>query len=97
MIKLTKSIYHNSRRIIAKFWLLAHPKVEVVGITGSYGKTNVTAAISTVLAEKFKVLRTDLNLDTRFNIPITVLKLNNHEKLILEHGIDRLGEMDYHL
>ena len=92
-----KNIFHNLRRIAAKLWLLAHPKVEVIGITGSYGKTNTTAAIFTVLAEKFKVLSTDLNLDTRFNIPITALKLGEHEKLVLEYGIDSLGEMNQHL
>ena len=97
MNRILKSPFHNLRRIVAKLWLLAHPKVEVIGVTGSYGKTNVTAAIFTVLAEKFKVLSTDLNLDTRYNIPITVLKLSDHQKLILEYGVDRPGEMDYHL
>ncbi len=92
-----KSIFHNLRRIAAKFWLIIHPKVEIIGVTGSYGKTNTTAAIFHILAQKFKVLSTDLNLDTRFNIPITVLKLGEHEKLVLEYGIDRLGEMNHHL
>jgi UDP-N-acetylmuramoyl-tripeptide--D-alanyl-D-alanine ligase len=92
-----KNIFHKLRRITAKFWLITHPKVEVIGITGSYGKTNTTAAIFHILAQKFKVLSTDLNLDTRFNIPITVLKLGKHEKLVLEYGIDHPGEMSYHL
>lgn len=97
MTNLLKNFYHNFRRIAAKLWLALHPNVEVIGITGSYGKTNVTAAITTVLGVKYKVLRTDLNLDTRYNIPITVLKVGGHQKLILEYGIDRSGEMDYHL
>ena len=92
-----KDLFHNSRRVVAKFWLLTHKNTEVVGITGSYGKTNTTAAIFQVLAEKFKVLSTDLNLDTRYNIPITVLKLADHQKLVLEYGIDRVGEMSHHL
>ncbi|HEX7456022.1 MAG TPA: UDP-N-acetylmuramoyl-tripeptide--D-alanyl-D-alanine ligase [Candidatus Nanoarchaeia archaeon] len=97
MTKVLKGFFHNFRRIAAKLWLLTHPKTEVIGVTGSYGKTNITAAISTVLAEKFKVLSTDTNLDTRFNIPITALKLSDHQKLVLEYGIDRPREMDYHL
>jgi UDP-N-acetylmuramoyl-tripeptide--D-alanyl-D-alanine ligase len=96
-MSLLKSVFHNIRRLAAKFWLLIHPKVEIIGITGSYGKTNTTAAVFHVLAEKFKVLSTDLNLDTRFNIPITALKLGEHEKLVLEYGVDRSGEMNYHL
>ncbi|MEX0621732.1 MAG: UDP-N-acetylmuramoyl-tripeptide--D-alanyl-D-alanine ligase [Candidatus Woykebacteria bacterium] len=92
-----KSIYHSLRRLIAKLWLFLHKEVEIIGITGSYGKTNTTEAIATVLSEKFKVLKTDTNLDTRYNIPITILKLSDHQKLVLEYGIDRIGEMDYHL
>jgi len=92
-----KSTFHNSRRVLAKIWLLFHRKVEVIGVTGSYGKTNTTSAIATVLAEKYKVLQTDLNLDTRFNIPITVLKLGDQQKIVLEYGIDLPREMDYHL
>ncbi|OGY26877.1 MAG: hypothetical protein A2Z11_01750 [Candidatus Woykebacteria bacterium RBG_16_43_9] len=97
MINIFKSLFHNLRRVVARGWLLFHRNVEIIGITGSYGKTNTTNAISTVLAEKFKVLQTDTNLDTRFNIPITVLKLGEHQKLILEYGVDKPGEMDYHL
>ena len=96
-MNVLKNIFHKLRRIAAKFWLVTHPKVEVIGITGSYGKTNTTAAIFHILAQKFKVLSTGLNLDTRFNIPITVLKLGKHEKLVLEYGIDHPGEMSYHL
>jgi len=92
-----KFIFHSSRRILAKIWLSIHKGVEVIGVTGSYGKTNTVAAIATLLAEKYKVLQTDINLDTRFNIPITVLKLGSHKKLVLEYGVDRPKEMDYHL
>ena len=65
-----KSTYQNAKRILAKMWLLVHPNVDVIGVTGSYGKTNVTSAIASVLSRKFKVLQTDLNLDTIYNIPI---------------------------
>jgi UDP-N-acetylmuramoyl-tripeptide--D-alanyl-D-alanine ligase len=94
---IIKKPFHWTRRLLAKFWLLAHPSVTVIGITGSYAKTNSTVAISHVLASKFKVLQTDLNLDTLYNIPITILHLGNQEKLVLEYGIDRPGEMGTHL
>lgn len=93
-----KQPYHQTRRILAKFWLKLHPGVSVIGVTGSYGKTNTTRAIATVLAEKFQTLQTDLNLDTNYNLPITLLKLRqNHQKLVLEYGVDHQGEMDSHL
>ncbi len=92
-----KKIFHSSRRLFAKIWLMAHPNADVIGVTGSYGKTNAATAIASVLSQKYKVLQTDLNLDTRLNIPITVAKLGSHEKLVLEYGIDKPEEMDYHL
>jgi len=92
-----KFTYQNAKRILAKIWLLLHRNVDVIGVTGSYGKTSVTTAIASVLSRKFKVLQTDLNLDTRFNIPITILKLGDQQKLVLEYGVDKPGEMDYHL
>ncbi|HSX57657.1 MAG TPA: UDP-N-acetylmuramoyl-tripeptide--D-alanyl-D-alanine ligase [Candidatus Saccharimonadales bacterium] len=94
---LARPFFHTSRRLLAKLWLQSHSKTTVIGVTGSYGKTNTVAAIDSVLSEKFKTLTTDVNLDTNYNIPITILKLTSQEKLILEYGIDHLGEMDRHL
>ncbi len=94
---LVKPFFHTSRRVLAKLWMQSHSKTTVIGITGSYGKTNTTMAIKEVLGQKFKVLATDVNLDTNFNIPITILKMTDQEKLILEYGVDHIGEMDRHL
>ncbi|MFH1840789.1 MAG: UDP-N-acetylmuramoyl-tripeptide--D-alanyl-D-alanine ligase [Candidatus Shapirobacteria bacterium] len=92
-----KEIYRWGRRFLAKIWLKVHPSVFIIGVTGSYGKTNTTTAIATVLAQKFKTLQTDLNLDTIYNLPTTLLKLRGQQKLVLEYGIDHRGEMDDHL
>jgi UDP-N-acetylmuramoyl-tripeptide--D-alanyl-D-alanine ligase len=92
-----KQPLHQARRILAKFWLQLHPSVKIIGITGSYGKTNTATAITHVLSQKYKVLQTDLNLDTVYNLPITLLKLRNQEILVLEYGVDHQGEMDLHL
>lgn len=94
---IARPFFHTSRRLLAKLWLQSHSKTTVIGVTGSYGKTNTVAAIEAVLSQKFKTLTTDINLDTNFNIPITILKLTKQEKLILEYGIDHLGEMNRHL
>lgn len=94
-----RKIFHEARRRIAKIWLKFFSKVTIIGVTGSYGKTSTVQAINQVLSEKYKTLQTDLNLDTIYNLPITILKLRSyHEKLILEYGIDKVGEMEnYHL
>ena len=95
---MLKKIYHQIQRELAKLWFKLYPRVTVIGITGSYGKTNTARAISQVLSEKFKILQTDLNLDTNYNLPLTLLKIRPwQQKLILEYGIDHLGEMEKHL
>lgn len=95
--QLARPFFHTSRRILAKLWLQSHSKTTVIGVTGSYGKTNTVVAIDAVLSQKYKTLTTDINLDTIYNIPITILKLTNQEKIILEYGVDKTGEMNRHL
>ena len=89
--------FHFSRRILAKLWLMSHPSVTVIGVTGSYAKTNTTVSIANILALKFKTLQTDLNLDTLYNISTTILHLGDQKKLVLEYGVDHQNEMDNHL
>src|SRR3989304_5121168 len=95
--RIVKPFFHTSRRLLAKLWLQSHSKTTVIGVTGSYGKTNTTVAIHEVLSQKFKTLATDINLDTTYNIPITILKINDHQKVVLEYGVDHIGEMDRYL
>lgn len=93
-----KQPFHRGRRYLAKNWLKLFPKVKIIGVTGSYGKTNTVRAIATVLSKKAPTLQTDLNLDTVYNLPITLLKLQpKHKFLVLEMGVDHRGEMDSYL
>lgn len=93
-----KELFHVGRRFLAKNWLKFHPQLTIIGVTGSYGKTSTTRAIATVLAQRSPTLQTDLNLDTVYNLPITLLKLRSqHNFLVLEMGVDHKGEMDSHL
>jgi len=93
-----KPIFHQVRRKLAKIWLDINLQLTVVGITGSYGKTATTQAIAEVLSAKYSTQRTDLNLDTVYNLPITILKTKPwNEVLVLEYGVDHKNEMDLHL
>jgi len=92
-----KKLYHQARRLIAKNWLnLWH--LTQIGITGSQGKTTTTQTLAKVLSKIAPTIVTDLNLDTVFNVPITALKVRPWTKyLVWELGIDKTGEMDFHL
>ena len=92
-----KQTFHSTRRLIAKYWLNLHKNTKIIAVTGSFGKTSTSTAIRLVLSEKFKTLQTDLNLDTIYNVPITSLRLTNHQYIVFELGVDHPGEMDTHL
>lgn len=96
---MLKSIFHRARRLAAGFWLNGlHGGILQVGVTGSYGKTSTASALHAALARAAPTLATDLNLDTIYNVPITALKARrSHRFLVFELGIDRPGEMDFHL
>jgi len=95
---MKKELFHQMRRKIAKLWLDINLQLTVVGVTGSYGKTSTVRAIAEVLSAQYSVNRTDLNLDTVYNLPITILKTKIwNEVLVLEYGVDHKNEMDFHL
>ncbi len=101
MIDLAKKTFHLTRRTAAKIWLSLLP-AKHIAITGSQGKTSTTTLVYNILKKFFpgkkEIIRTDINLDTIYNIPITALKASPKTKFIVfETGIDKKNEMDFHL
>lgn len=75
-------------------WYRAQLDIKVVGITGSVGKTSTKEFISSVLAQKYKVLKTEGNYNNEIGLPLTILKITaEHEVAVLEMGISDFGEM----
>lgn len=92
-----KKLFHDSRRFLAR-QNLKFTKALQIGITGSQGKTNTTYVITSILERLGETIVTDTNLDTTFNVPITALKVKPTTPFVVwELGIDRPGEMAYHL
>ncbi len=68
---------------------------QVVGITGSVGKTSTKELTNLVLAQKFTVLKNPGNLNNEIGLPLTLLKMNDsHEQVVLEMGMYDLGEIE---
>ncbi|MBR3683301.1 MAG: UDP-N-acetylmuramoyl-tripeptide--D-alanyl-D-alanine ligase [Lachnospiraceae bacterium] len=80
---------------IAEYYRLEHLKhLKVVGITGSVGKTSTKEFVASVLAVKYKVLKTEGNYNNEVGLPLTVLSIRKeHEVAVLEMGISEFGEM----
>lgn len=68
--------------------------IKVIGITGSVGKTSTKEMISSVLAEKYNILKTEGNFNNEIGLPLTIFRLRQkHQIAILELGISHLGDM----
>lgn len=66
----------------------------VVGITGSVGKTSTKEMIAAVLAQKFRVLKTQGNFNNELGLPLTIFRLREEDEIaVLEMGISDFGEM----
>lgn len=66
-----------------------------IGITGSYGKTSTKEFLYHVLSRRFKVAKTDENMNTDVGVGLSILK-NLHkdtEFFIAEAGAYRVGEI----
>jgi len=68
--------------------------IPFVGITGSVGKTSTKEMVANVLSRKFKVLKTEGNLNNEIGLPLTVLRLDDsHEAAVVEMGMSGFGEI----
>ena len=67
--------------------------IPVIGITGSVGKTSTKDIIASVVGRKYKVLKTEGNLNNEIGMPLTILKLDDHEAMVLEMGTDKFGDL----
>jgi len=66
----------------------------VVGITGSNGKTTTKEMLSAILATRYRVLKTEGNLNTETGLPLTILRLQAGDQVaVLEMGMQAPGEI----
>lgn len=84
---------------LAKYWRSKFT-TPVVAITGSNGKTTTKEMLTDILAanahEHAKVHATYGNLNNDIGLPLTLLKMNaSHQYVVLEMGMNHLGEIDY--
>jgi UDP-N-acetylmuramoyl-tripeptide--D-alanyl-D-alanine ligase len=78
---------------LAHFWRTRQP-AKIVAITGSNGKTTTKEMTAQILSEKFRVLKTEGNLNNLIGLPLMLLKLSpEHDVAVLEMGMSEPGEM----
>lgn len=67
--------------------------IPVIAVTGSVGKTSTKDIIASVMSQKYKVLKTEGNMNNHIGLPMTILKLEDHEAMVVEMGMDHAGEI----
>ncbi|MEZ4768356.1 MAG: UDP-N-acetylmuramoyl-tripeptide--D-alanyl-D-alanine ligase [Caldilineales bacterium] len=75
-------------------WWRSRFTVQVVGITGSVGKTTTKEITAAVLRRRYVTLKSAGNLNNEIGLPLTLLQLDDsHQRAVLEMGMYALGEI----
>lgn len=77
-------------------WHRARFAVDVVGVTGSVGKTTTKEMTAAALATRLRVLRSPGNLNTEIGLPLALLELRpEHQAAVLEMAMRGPGQIRY--
>lgn len=99
LILISPLDYWLKKRLVnqAAVVMAENKKIIVICITGSYGKTSAKEILSSILSEKYKVLKTPENINTDLGIAEFIIKnknkLNEYNFFIVEMGAYKIGEI----
>ena len=80
---------------LARFYLDKFD-IDVIGVTGSVGKTSTRDIIYSVLNEKYKTLKNELNYNNEIGIPKTLFNLDySYDKTVIEMGLSKKGDISF--
>ncbi len=84
----------NSALMKWSYYILKKFGPQVIGVTGTSGKSIAVAAISHVLQTRYPVQKSVGDMGGRLNLPLTLAKLSpEHKIVVLELGASQPGEM----
>jgi UDP-N-acetylmuramoyl-tripeptide--D-alanyl-D-alanine ligase len=66
---------------------------QLIGITGSVGKTSTKDIIANVVSQKYKTLKTQGNNNNNIGLPFTIFNLKDHQTAVIEMGMNHFGEI----
>jgi UDP-N-acetylmuramoyl-tripeptide--D-alanyl-D-alanine ligase len=75
-------------------WRKAKPGRLVGAVAGSVGKTTTKEILAALVGARFRVLKTQGNLNNEYGLPLTLLKLDDeHGAAVIELGMSHTGEL----
>ena len=81
---------------LAAYHRAQFPKLQVIGITGSNGKTIVKEWLYQLLKDDYNIVRSPKSYNSQVGVPLSVWQINEtHDLAIFEAGISTTGEMEH--
>ncbi len=75
-------------------WHRRRYRLRVAAVTGSVGKTTTKDFIASILASRYRVLKSEGNFNNEIGLPLTVLNIDDtHDALVVEMGMSGAGEI----
>jgi UDP-N-acetylmuramoyl-tripeptide--D-alanyl-D-alanine ligase len=75
-------------------WRRARPGRLIGGVAGSVGKTTTKEVLAALVAARFRVLKTQGNLNNEYGLPLTLLRLDEeYGAAVVELGMSHRGEL----
>src|SRR6202162_4021041 len=72
----------------------AKPGRKIGGVAGSVGKTTTKEILAALVAKRFRVLKTQGNLNNEYGLPLTLLQLDDeYDATVVEMGMSQRGEL----
>ena len=90
----TLDALHRLASRACQIWRQAKPGRKIGGVAGSVGKTTTKEIFAALVAARFRVLKTQGNLNNEYGLPLTLLQLDDrHDAAVIEMGMSHRGEL----
>ncbi|AMA65098.1 UDP-N-acetylmuramoyl-tripeptide--D-alanyl-D- alanine ligase [Candidatus Arsenophonus lipoptenae] len=97
-IKCPQIIVNDTYLAMGKLaaWIRSQSSAQVIGITGSSGKTSVKEMVSNILSQLGMTLFTKGNFNNKIGVPLTLFRLTEkYNYIVVEIGANHFHEIEY--
>ncbi len=85
---------HRLASRACEIWRCAKPGRRIGAVAGSLGKTTTKEIFAALVGARFRVLKTQGNLNNEYGLPLTLLQLDDqYDAAVVEMGMSHRGEL----